>query len=142
LKAILDAALTAGKAARDPNQVPELEPLRRYGSGNSRYSSEAPANLSQAAAKAAMKLAIEPAVRICVANFQARKQSYAIVNLRQQVEQMGKTREEIKWLNQQLHQPTMDLRKGLEVDKCDLLVTLESELQAIRSETLESTHIQ
>lgn len=139
VKAILDAALSAGKAARDPCQVPELEPLHRYGSGNSRYSLEAPAYLSEAAAKAAMELAIEPAVKQCVAKFQAREQADAVVQLRRQAERMAETPEEVRWLNQRLHQPTMNLRKGIEVDQRNLLDTLESDLQAMRSESMEST---
>lgn len=49
-KLLLDASLTAGKAARDVTKVPAIAPLQQYGSGASRYySSEPPAALTQAA---------------------------------------------------------------------------------------------
>jgi hypothetical protein len=49
-KLLLDASLTAGKAARDVTKVPAIAPLQQYGSGSSRYySSEPPAALTQAA---------------------------------------------------------------------------------------------
>lgn len=49
VKSILDSALTAGKAARDPEQVPALGPLKKFGSGGSRYSTDPPAALTKAA---------------------------------------------------------------------------------------------
>ena len=132
VKALLDAALTAGKAARDPQRVPKLEALRQYGSGSSRYSCEPPAHLSEAAATAAAELAIEPSVEQCLAKFQAMEQSSAINSLRQKAELMANTLEEARFIKQQLHQPTMDLRQGLRVDEHHLLVTLQSGLQAMR----------
>jgi hypothetical protein len=63
VKLFLDAALSSGKAGRDPNQVSELKPLRNYGTGNSKYSIDPPAALTDAAAQAALRLAIEPTVQ-------------------------------------------------------------------------------
>ena len=54
LKALLDMALQSGKAARDPDLVPAIVPLKKYGSGgsSSRYSlGEAPTDLSNKAAQ-------------------------------------------------------------------------------------------
>lgn len=54
LKVLLDMALQAGKAARDPDLVPAILSLKKYGSGgsSSRYSlGEAPTDLSDKAAK-------------------------------------------------------------------------------------------
>jgi hypothetical protein len=48
VRALFDASLQAGKAARDPSMVPELVPLKPYGT-DGRYSSDAPGYLIQAA---------------------------------------------------------------------------------------------
>jgi len=48
VRALFDASLQAGKAARDPSMVPELVPLKPYGT-DGRYSSDAPEYLIQAA---------------------------------------------------------------------------------------------
>jgi hypothetical protein len=53
-KLLLDASLTAGKAARDVTKVPAIASLQQYGSGASRYSSEPPAALTQAAAEVSL----------------------------------------------------------------------------------------
>jgi hypothetical protein len=47
LAGILCAALTAGKAARNPRKVPALEELRPYGTGNSKYDRTAPREVTE-----------------------------------------------------------------------------------------------
>lgn len=82
--------------------------------------------------QAALQLAIEPTVQQCVANFQARGRTEAIVQLRQRAEQIAESPAEAKWINKQLHKPTMKLRQGLHVNEQDIIVTLESQLQKLR----------
>lgn len=90
--------------------------------------------------QAALDIAIEPTVQQCVEDFQARQQSYAIVQLRRRAERLAETPEEVKWINRQLHKPTMDLRKGLYVNEHDVIVTLESELQDFRQQQGATCH--
>jgi hypothetical protein len=57
IKALLDTALQSGKAARDPDIVPAILPLKKYGSGGSsgRYSlGDAPADLIREAASVSL----------------------------------------------------------------------------------------
>jgi hypothetical protein len=51
LDQLLEYALRAGKAARNPQKVPILEVLRDYGTGDSKYSTQAPKELSKQVAK-------------------------------------------------------------------------------------------
>lgn len=137
IKLLLDAALSAGKAARDPQQVPELEELRNtYGeTGNSKYSIDPPAAVTELVAKAAMARAIVPAVDDCVQRLQAMGRAEPIVRLRERVDTTLEPRngEETKWLRKQLHGPTMNLRQGKEVDIDALIKDLESQLEKQRS---------
>jgi hypothetical protein len=132
-KLLLDASLTAGKAARDVTKVPAIAPLQQYGSGSSRYySSEPPAALTQAATEAAMQLAIEPTVQQCVAKFQAMKHSNTITQLRLQAEEMAISARELQWIKRQLHEPTLQLRQGENVDTLDILVSIQARLESLR----------
>ena len=128
VKLLLDAALSSGKAARDPNQVPELKPLRDYGTGNSKYSIDPPAALTDAAAQAALRLAIEPTVQDCLERLNAMSMSDVIARLRQETELLAQTDEETRWLRKELHQPTMDLRQGSEIDIDSFVKELEARL--------------
>lgn len=140
IKLLLNAALSAGKAARDPQQVPALEQLRRdYGeTGNSKYSIAPPAAVTEAAAKAAVDLAVIPAVKDCVERLQAMTRTEPIVQLRRRVDETlaPQNDEEIKWLRKQLHAPTMDLREGRVVDIDALVQDLEEQLGKQRSTSL------
>jgi hypothetical protein len=51
LDQLLEYALRAGKAARNPQKVPLLEVLRDYGTGDSKYSTQAPKELLNQVAK-------------------------------------------------------------------------------------------
>jgi hypothetical protein len=51
LDQLLEYALRAGKAARNPQKVPLLEMMRDYGTGDSKYSTQAPKELSKQVAK-------------------------------------------------------------------------------------------
>ena len=48
---LIEYAQRAGKAARSVEQVPEIEQLREYGSGDSKYSTDPPLQLSQLVAE-------------------------------------------------------------------------------------------
>jgi hypothetical protein len=48
---LLRYALQAGKAARDTNKVPELAELRQYGTGNSKYDTTPPKDISRRVAE-------------------------------------------------------------------------------------------
>jgi hypothetical protein len=48
---LLDYALRAGKAVRNEDKVPELKELRSFGSGDSKYSTEPPKELTQKVTK-------------------------------------------------------------------------------------------
>ena len=128
VKLFLDAALSSGKAGRDPNQVSELKPLRNYGTGNSKYSIDPPAALTDAAAQAALRLAIEPTVQDCLERLNAMSMSDVIARLRQETELLAQTDEETRWLRKELHQPTMDLRQGSEIDIDSFVKELEVRL--------------
>ena len=51
IRQLFDYALRAGKAARNSKHVPELEWLRSYGSGDSKYSTQPPLHLSKQVAE-------------------------------------------------------------------------------------------
>jgi len=86
--------------------------------------------VGKTAAEAAVELAIEPTVQQCVAHFIARQQARAIIaSLRKRAEGIAaQSSDELKWINRQLHEPTMKLRKGLYVNEDEFIVRLESEL--------------
>lgn len=89
LKALLDLALQSGKAARDPNLVPAILPLKKYGSGgsSSRYSlGDAPGDVSEEAARQASETAIEPMVAKYVQKWTALELSEQIQSFRYAVE--------------------------------------------------------
>lgn len=136
MKVLLDRALSSGKLARDSSAIPQLNPLKQYGSGSSRYSQEPPAALSETAAKAARDLAIEPAVKQCIGKFQALDQSLVISELRERLQSIARTQDELAWIKKQLHQPTMTLRSGAHIDIDSLQTTLQDKLEEMRSSVL------
>lgn len=133
VRLLWDAARTAGKAARDTNRVPELSWLRPYGtSDHKKYSIDPPMALQQAVTQAAMERAIEPTVRDCIERWNAMHMSNSIINLRQQIERMAQTDEERQWLRKEMHQPSMDLRQGIDIDVESLVQELEIQLMLQR----------
>lgn len=87
VKAVLDCALTAGKASRDTKVCPILEELKPY-SGEGKYSQESPPQLQKDAIECVTKLAIEPAVEKCVNRLNAMKASNRIVQFQRKVDEM------------------------------------------------------
>ena len=130
LKIIFDSALLAGKGARSPKTVPILEQLRQESSG-----ADGPVVLSREAAESAKKLAVDPAVRACVANIKARQVSQSIVLLKDKARELAEN-EGIQLesndglpIRSLLHQPIMDLRNGDNVDIDSVLKRVESRLK-------------
>lgn len=137
LKALLDTALQSGKAARDPNIVPAILPLKRFGSDGrgSRYSlGEAPAELCEAAAQQACEIAIEPMVEKYVDKWAAFEVSEQIQSFRQAAtnvvqERFGfdlDTAPEAKPIRSMLHPHIMDIREGRSVDTSRVLDDIRS----------------
>lgn len=132
---LLETALRAGKAARTVACVPELERLLQYGTGNSKYEAEPPDALMLQVAEAARVKAIEPMVMECVAKFKAMQASKAIAELRRKADALLVDRSdptERRWMQQQLHLPTMLLRNGEPLDIPTVLTNLEMDLQKKR----------
>eukprot|EP00562_Extubocellulus_spinifer_P027882 CAMPEP_0178651414 /NCGR_PEP_ID=MMETSP0698-20121128/22095_1 /TAXON_ID=265572 /ORGANISM="Extubocellulus spinifer, Strain CCMP396" /LENGTH=512 /DNA_ID=CAMNT_0020293035 /DNA_START=18 /DNA_END=1556 /DNA_ORIENTATION=+ len=135
VRALFDASLQAGKAARDPSMVPELVPLKPYGT-DGRYSSDAPEYLIQAAVEAATRLGIEPAIERCLSRLQAMDSSEAVQSFRGRVERkmvsMGIDLggDDGLVVRRVLHKPCMTLREGgaKEVDEDEVLQDICHEL--------------
>mmetsp|Transcript_15908 Transcript_15908/g.24088 ORF Transcript_15908/g.24088 Transcript_15908/m.24088 type:complete len:396 (+) Transcript_15908:30-1217(+) len=126
---IFDAALSAGKSARNVEKVPQLKALLQYGSGNNnKYSLRPPTDVTETAADGARRLAIEPTVKDCVQSFSARSRSNMIVKLRDNIEALAQSPEERKWVKEKLHQPTLQLRQGQDVDIDAVRDLIENEL--------------
>ncbi|CAB9504769.1 expressed unknown protein [Seminavis robusta] len=139
IKSLLDTALQAGKAARDPAKVPAILPLKKYGSGgsNSRYSlGDAPSELTEAAAKQAEELSIEPSVDKYVDKWAVLEVSEQIQAFRSAVqlatdEYLGvdlETSPEAKPIRAMMHPHVMNIRSGRPPDLDEIL----REIQALQ----------
>lgn len=106
---ILQSALTAGKACRNIDKVPEIQVLKPGIMGYTK-------NDELRAKEAALEKAIEPTVQECVNSIVAAGQSQRIQDLRVTVMSWSTNEHEAKWLRKQLHKPTMELRKNLPVE--------------------------
>ena len=135
-KQIVDAALRAGKMARDTNELSEIEALRPYGT-DGKYSMDPPADVLRAVTDAAIRRVIEPTVWECVARFRAMEGTEAIVKLRKEAEGLATNKEELKWIRQQLHGPTMKLRDGDMIDVGHLVNEWDLSLEARRKQNDE-----
>ena len=129
MKIILDAALNAGKAARDTKQCPVIKQLKGYDEG--KYSQVAPPELSKEVADEVVKLAIEPAVERGIDRLRAYEFSDRIVQLRQQASGLydDGDKESARFVNQKLHEPCMELRSGKNVDINRVLADINLELK-------------
>ena len=133
VKIVLDAALRAGKHARDPRHVPQIEALRPYGS-DGKYRMAAPPHLAEEVTVSAMTLAVDPTVQECIEKFRAIDMTQSIVSLRQRVETLAANEDESKWLRRQIHSPTMELRRGNDVDTGSLIDSLAIAVQKRRKD--------
>ena len=144
---LLRGALQAGKAARNPTIVPELLELRQnYGTGNNpKFDLAPPVEVSKRVAAAARRRAIAPAVRDCAAQWTAREQADRIQSFRARAFQLlsapppddddvvDKAKQRL-FLQKQLHEPTLQLRRGLPVDETTFLEKLAGQLAARQTE--------
>eukprot|EP00977_Amphora_coffeiformis_P000506 scaffold126_cov178-Amphora_coffeaeformis.AAC.5 len=132
---LLRFALQAGKAARDVQRVPALQELRKYGTGDSSYASEAPTAVTERVKQAALRDAVEPAVQQYVESLQAEAAAWQIATLRTEALALGQkadkesSQNNMKWIKQQLHAPTVALRRGEHVNITEFLESLERELE-------------
>ncbi|KAL3802059.1 hypothetical protein HJC23_010815 [Cyclotella cryptica] len=149
LKILLDGALSAGKAVRNENIVPEIRQLKEFGSDGT-----PPIGLANVVAEAAIRLGVNPAVENCVARLKALEASNKISLLRQRVDsvvsclnkdetlsahkssEMSHTQSDInaelkKMANELLHAPTVHLRQGeiSEVEMETIVQCIESQLK-------------
>ena len=65
----------------------------------------------------------------CLGTVQAQEASNAIKQLRLEAETLASNPSELKIIKSLLHQPTIDLRKGLQIDQDALLETIQNELR-------------
>lgn len=81
--------------------------------------------------QAAICDAIEPTVAKYLSSLQAEQAALEIASLRQSAEALAATEEERKWIRQQLHSPTVALRRGESVDLEAFLDNLQRDLDRI-----------
>lgn len=134
IKTLLDGALSAGKAARNEDIVPNIKQLKTYGSDGT-----PPKVLADEVAKAAIELAIQPSVDTCLARLIAMETADDIAKFRKRVNEIAislgqetkYTSRLIKMANELLHDPTIRLREGrLNVDIESVIKHIEDELTA------------
>ena len=129
LRKLLRYAIQAGKAARNVEKVPELEELRQYGTCSSnKYSTQPPSHVLERVTEAAMEKAVRPAVQTCVENFQASGESLRVSSFRSAAEGIATNAQELQWVRQRLHEPTIQLRKGSDIDTKGILDEIRREL--------------
>ena len=109
---LLECALRAGKAARNHDVVPELKLLREYGTGDSKYSTEAPPETLQLVIDSVLKQAIDPLVDEFVQSSSISSDLASALSLLRQTEGLARNPAERRWIRKRLHQPTLDLRNG------------------------------
>ena len=135
IKTLLDGALSAGKAARNEDIVPEIKQLKEYGSDGTPLK-----GVADVVAQAAIEKAVQPSVESCVARLTAMETADDITQLRQRVNEIASSISQdsidgsslTKMANELLHQPTILLREGKlsrrEID--DVVRNIESELRS------------
>ena len=114
---LLQYAIRAGKAARNPQRVPILNTLRQqYGeTGNSnKYDIIPPQSVMDQVLQSVHEIVIQPTVQECVQHFDTMIESSTtkqrIQSLRYRALDMATTNEERQYILTQLHLPTMYLR--------------------------------
>ncbi|KAL3802020.1 hypothetical protein ACHAWO_002440 [Cyclotella atomus] len=138
MKILLDSALSAGKAARNEQIVPEIRKLKEFGSDGT-----PPIGLAKIVAEAAVQMAVNPTVDTCVARLNALGSANNIYLLRQRVNDVVDTlvdcddprfnKQDLQRVaNELLHAPTMQLRSGemTESDMEDAVKNIEADLKA------------
>lgn len=135
IKTLLDSALSAGKATRNEDIVPEIKQLKEYGSDGT-----PPKGVANVVAQAAIEKAIQPSVESCMARLNAMETADDIAQLRQRVNEIVSSISQdsidgsrlTKMANALLHQPTILLREGKlsrrEIE--DVVNSIEHELRS------------
>ena len=130
---LLQLALSAGKAARDPQKVSELQELKPYGSGDSqKYSTQPPPELLERVNLAVHQKVIEPTIIECHSKIQANDQAELIAEFRSQCLALAQDQDETQWLKKAMHMPTMELRKSNATNVKDLIQNLQESLEERR----------
>eukprot|EP00540_Astrosyne_radiata_P007332 CAMPEP_0116867742 /NCGR_PEP_ID=MMETSP0418-20121206/26792_1 /TAXON_ID=1158023 /ORGANISM="Astrosyne radiata, Strain 13vi08-1A" /LENGTH=457 /DNA_ID=CAMNT_0004503599 /DNA_START=37 /DNA_END=1413 /DNA_ORIENTATION=+ len=131
---IMDAALTAGKKARNEKVVPPIAFLKRKDNESDdhdefdEFENGPSQDQVQWAAEAALELAVKPTMEACEEKYVAACHADLVADFRQRVEALATDGEELLWLRQQMHQPTIDLRQGKPIDVERWIGTLQSHL--------------
>ena len=137
LMTIFRCALRAGKMARTlgPEGLPEIQALRPYGTGNSKYdTAEPPSHLMEAAVKAVHEKIIEPLVEKCVCDFESRLQRDRIISFREKAQHLAHNDAELDYIKKHIHKATLSLRSRPEaVDDDKEIRYIEGLLQAYRT---------
>ena len=84
--------------------------------------------------QAAIEDAVEPTVQKYLDSLLAEASSWQISALRQQALAVATSPAEETWVKQQLHDPTVALRKGQVIDARSFVGSLRNELEQIRQE--------
>jgi len=136
---LLDTALSAGKAARNPQIVPQLSKLKSYGTGNTKYSVEPPQDLLQSVTQEAIQLGIDPIVQSCMDKLFTKSVSDQITNLRTTCLELASTAEEESIVKKLLHEPTVQLRQnnGKNTNQQDIVDQIQLQLLQLRKEKEE-----
>jgi hypothetical protein len=79
-------------------------------------------------AQTAIEKAIVPLVEECLETVHAQKASRDIARMRSEAEAFARDPSELKVIRSMLHQPTMDLRKGLLLNETAVLQDIKEEL--------------
>jgi hypothetical protein len=131
-KLLFDSALHSGKASRSSKVVPLLDELRLVSKG-----ADGPRELSLRAAECAKLFAVEPSVSQCYSKFNSMKRAKDVSDFRYRastlVSQFGLKLEsdECAIIRSILHQPTIDIRNGLNIKTDDVLAEIQAELSRI-----------
>ena len=132
--------MTAGKAARREDIVPEIIKLKEYGSDGT-----PPSALASLVAEAAIEKAVKPCVVACVAKLSAQESNTAtqITAMRQRVDDivvsLGDEQSLHKVANRLLHEPTILIREGnlTQDDIEDVVKSIEKQLISICSSSID-----
>lgn len=128
-KILFDAALHSGKASRSSKVVPLLDELRVVSKG-----ADGPRDISLRAAECAKIFAVEPSVSQCCSKFRSMKRAKDVSDFRHRVSklvsQYGFELESNKCakIRSILHQPTIDIRNGINIRADDVLFEIQAEL--------------
>ena len=136
LNRVLECALRAGKAARNPLKATSLKLLEGYGDGSSKYSSsDPPLELSNQVKEDVLIQVIDPLIEEYLSKITNEGRNYAIQTFRQAAMDMAKNSSELRFVKQRMHQPTIACRNAPNsfiVE--DVLAEIQEELREFRQD--------